>query len=188
MAPLRKISREDIIEVALKILRIENIDSINVRRIAKELNCSVQPIFYNFKNMDDLKKEIIKEIENKYFLYIKNGAKSRKAYKGMGLSYIKFAIDYPSYFKVLFMSDTKFDLGNYIGNNEYEDEIIREGMQFTGLSFKEQKDFHFKVWVFTHGLAVLLANKTIDITTEEVDKLLEKTVREMLRGLKEERK
>ena len=55
MPPIRKIQKEDIVKTSLEILKTESMDSLNARRIAKELNCSVQPIFYNFENMEDLK-------------------------------------------------------------------------------------------------------------------------------------
>lgn len=37
------------------------------------------------------------------------GRNKEKAYKKMGLSYIKFASDYPTFFKILFMQKTTLD-------------------------------------------------------------------------------
>lgn len=34
---------------------IKNGETLNARAIAKHLDCSIQPIFYNFATMDDLK-------------------------------------------------------------------------------------------------------------------------------------
>ncbi|MCI9177146.1 MAG: WHG domain-containing protein [Clostridia bacterium] len=33
------------------------------------------------------------------------------------------------------------------------DDIIKAGQKLTGLSYEEQKKFHVKVWIFTHGIA-----------------------------------
>lgn len=46
----RKIQRDDIIKVALDLLKTESLDDLTTRQIAEQLNCSVQPIFYNFDN------------------------------------------------------------------------------------------------------------------------------------------
>ena len=48
MPPIRKFKREDIIDTAYNIVKDEGFGSINARRIAKELGCSIQPIFHNF--------------------------------------------------------------------------------------------------------------------------------------------
>lgn len=50
-----KFLKEDIIEAASAVVKKEGLSAINARRVAKELGCSVQPIFYQFENMEDLK-------------------------------------------------------------------------------------------------------------------------------------
>ena len=47
----RKINKDDIIRVCLDIVRKDGINGINARRVAKELKCSTQPIFYLYKNI-----------------------------------------------------------------------------------------------------------------------------------------
>ena len=57
-------------------------------------------------------------------------------------------------------------------------------MAFTGLDREAQKQFHLKVWIFTHGLASLVASGTARLDDVEVDALLTNTVREMIIGHK----
>ncbi len=186
MPPIRKIEREDIINVSLEILKTEDMDSLNARRIAKELNCSVQPIFYNFKNMEDLKNAVFSEIYNMYREYMIRGSKEEKSYKGMGLAYIKFAKDYPNYFKTIFMNKTDLTPDLFIDNDDIGNNVIKYGMKFTGFDYDKQKNFHLKVWIFTHGLATLVATKTVKISDKEIEDLLEETVIEMVTGIKGE--
>lgn len=180
----KKIQKEDIIRCALSILLKENFDSLNARRLAKELSCSVQPIFYNFANMDDLKSVLFERIYNLYQMYMNEGSKEANSYKGMGMAYIKFAKDYPNFFRILFMGHTKCSPKSFIMNDSKGNDIIQKGMELTGFSFEEQKDFHVKVWIFTHGLATLVAMGTIQICEEEIEQLLQETVREMIVGRK----
>ncbi len=184
MPPIRKVQREDIINISLEILKNESMDSLNARRIASELNCSVQPIFYNFENMDDLKTAVFNKIYSIYLEYMNKGSKEENAYKGMGLAYIRFAKDYPNYFKTIFMNKTDLTPDVFIDNDDMGNNIIKYGMEFTGFDYETQKDFHLKVWIFTHGLATLVATKTVKISDEEVEKLLEETVMEMVTGIK----
>ncbi len=184
MPPLKKVQKEDILKATLEILKKEDIESLNARRIAKELNCSVQPIYHNFENMEELKKTVFLEMHGIYQRYMKKASEKEKAYKEMGLAYIKFAKDYPKYFKAIFMNKTNFTPESLIDNDNTGNSIIKKGMELTGFSYEEQKKFHVKVWIFTHGIATLLATNTVKMSDKEIDELLETTVRAMLVGTK----
>lgn len=182
MPPRKKYSKEDIIENALKITKEEGLSKLNARNLAQKLNSSVQPIFYEFSSMEELKNETKKRIYEQYHNYMEEGKKEKKAYKGMGLAYIKFARDNPEYFKILFMGRSNMNAEDFIMADPSSDDLIELGRKFTHFSFEEQKKFHIKVWIFTHGLACLAATRTIALNDKEIDELLENTVFEMLEG------
>lgn len=184
MPPIRKFSKDDIIDVAYEIVKKEGIKSLNARKIASELNSSVQPLFHNFTNMEELKNSVIAKIYNTYQEYMRNGALEEKAYKGMGIAYIKFAKEYPNFFKVLFMSESKLSPTSFIQNDDTGNNVIKNGQIFSGLSIEQQKIFHLKVWIFTHGIATMVVSKTVEFSDEEIENLLASTTREMLIGYK----
>lgn len=184
MPPIKKIQKEDIINTAYEIVKKEGMEAVNARKIAKIMNCSIQPIFHNFETMEELKKVVMQKVYETYVEYMKEGKKQEKAYKGMGMYYIKFAKDFPQFFKLLFMSESKLSATNFIIEDDAGNEVIKSGMELTGFSYEEQKKFHLKVWIFTHGLATLVATKTCDLSEEEIDELLGTTVIEMLKGYK----
>lgn len=184
MPPAKKTDKEDIIKVAYKIADKEEFENINARRIAKELGCSVQPIFHNFTSMEDLKNATIEKIHNTYKQYMKEGSEEKLAYKGMGMAYIRFAKEHPKFFELLFMRETNLTTSNFIRADNTGNDVIKKGQILTGFSEEEQIKFHVKVWIFTHGLATLVATNTCNLSEEEISKLLETTVRELLIGYK----
>jgi len=188
MPPTKKFAKEEIIKVAFEIARTEGFEKLNARRIAKELNSSVNPIFNNFRNMKELKNAVYHKIYELYKSYMLRDIESPKAYKSMGLNYIKFAQDYPEFFKIIFMQNTNLNAEDFIMADDAGDEVIKKGQILTGLDYKAQKKFHVKVWIFTHGIACLVATKTIKFSDEEISNLLENTVREMLKGYLKEGK
>lgn len=188
MPPVRKYPKEEIIDVAYKIVAEEGIKSLNARKIASILGCSVQPIFHNFSSMEELEKKVYEKIYNKYQEYMNSGLEKENPYKQMGLSYIRFAHDYPEFFKILFMQQTDLNAENFIMSDNVGNNVIKIGQNLTNLSYEEQKKFHVKVWIFTHGIACLVATKTVDLKEEEISKLLQDSVREMLKGYLSERK
>ena len=51
MPPKVKVSKEEIINTAISLIRKSGASAVNARSIAAELGCSTQPIFSNFASM-----------------------------------------------------------------------------------------------------------------------------------------
>lgn len=184
MPPIRKFDKESIIEVAYNLAKVEGLESINARRIASILGSSVQPIFHNFKNMEELKEEVYKKMYELYQEYMISGIHKENPYKEMGMSYIRYARDYPEFFKSIFMQETPLNAENFIMADSKGNNVIELCQKLTGLDFESSKKFHIKVWIFTHGIACLVATKTIKFSEEEISDLLQTSVREMILGIK----
>ena len=56
-------TKEMILEAAIKLFKKEGSDAITAKNIAKELNCSVAPIYSVYMSLDDLKRDLAFEIE-----------------------------------------------------------------------------------------------------------------------------
>lgn len=172
MPPITKIKKEDIIKGCFEIAKKEGLDSINARRIAKELKCSVQPIFSNFKNMQDLKQATLNKI-NLYFydFIIKLFDDSTPKYKQVGINYIKFAKEEPTLFKILFLENN--ELNSPILENNESFEIVKQFIEAsTNLDKNKIDSFHYKMWIFTHGLATIVSSNNQKLTNEDISTLL----------------
>lgn len=173
MPGTRKIQREDIINVALEIAREKGLDDVQARNIAKKLNCSTQPIFYQFANMEELKNELLIKVVEIYREYMTVDKKAHP-YKEMGKGYIRFAKEEPKLFQLIFMSENNLNAENFIKHDKkvYED-ILKYVSNITGINSEENvSNFHLKMWIFTHGIATMIATKTCEITDEQISKML----------------
>ncbi len=175
-------SKQDVVQVAYEIVKEEGLEGINARKIAKKLNSSVHPIFNHFENIEELKKAVVEKIVETYHSYMISGKGKEKYYKQMGLSYIQFAKDFPQFFRIMFMNPTRLSAEKFIMADSAGDEIIKAGQILTGLSYEEQKRFHVRVWIFTHGIACLVATNTVKLSNKEIEEMLENTVRQMAIG------
>lgn len=182
--PSKKVQKADIIKAALEILQKEDFAAVTARRLAEKLNCSVQPIYLNFASMDELENSALEAMKTLYFNYMEEGARQPQAYKGMGLAYIRFAQDYPNYFKILFMGRTNLSPESFIERDNLRNQIIQRGMELSGFDYAAQKKLHLKVWIFTHGLATMVATGTVRFNEGEIEHLLSETVREIITGIK----
>ncbi len=172
MPPIKKIQKEDIINKAYEIVKCEGYESLNARRLAKELNCSIQPIFHNFSNMQELKDTVMNIIFDTYHGYMKRNLDSKTPYRQLGINYIDFAKNEPVLFKILFMTSTNLTPNNFIEFDSSFQDVEKYAGACTKLSNDEIKQFHIKMWIFTHGIASLVASKTCEFTDSQINDLL----------------
>lgn len=182
MAGVTKIQKKDIITCAFEILKKSGIEKVNARAIAKKLNCSVQPIFYQFKNMALLKEELLNYSLAYYQDFILNFNKNSSRYKQVGLNYIKFATIEPNAFKFIFMGNYQIDINNFgTFDRSYEivEEILKEN---SNLTLETAKKIHVKMWMFTHGIACLIATNTCYFSKDYISELLTEEFEALIKG------
>ncbi len=173
MPPKAKISKEDIIKAAVQIVRENGLEGLNARQIVKKLNCSTQPIFSNFKSMEELKSEVLSYAAKVYKSYQEGFIKSGEypIYKAVGMGYIKFAKEQSELFKLLFMRDRRHDKSDDPIDNDFEN-AVSIVMKSTGLSRDDASVFHLEMWAFTHGIATILATSFLEFDYETVSRML----------------
>lgn len=168
-----KITKEMILNTAFQITKTDGFDKVSNRTIAKKLNSSIRPIYYQFKNVDELNKELYTMISKYFYKYIMNDIEtSPLPYKQIGINYINFAKKENKLFQLLFMSDNKNFMETLTKQKDESTKILDIIKKYTKLKSEVVEIFHTEIWIFTHGIATLVANNTIDLTDEEISKLL----------------
>ena len=93
-----------ILNTAFDIARISGLDKVSNREIAKRLNCSIRPIYYQFRDVQEMNSELIKKIWQYFYDYIfTKRDENIPDYKKTGINYIDFACNEKELFKILFM-------------------------------------------------------------------------------------
>lgn len=169
-----KITKDIILEAAFDIVREKGLEEVSNRSIAKRLECSIRPIYYQFNNSDELKKELYTKIEKYFYKYIMdNMIDNIPYYRQVGINYIKFAREEKNFFKILFMSKSDYLPEGFVSKSEDDfKEISKLIKMSTKLNDDDIKSFHIKMWMFTHGIATLLATDTVLLTEEQISNLL----------------
>ncbi len=171
-----KISKEKILDAALFITRSKGIECVSNRELAKYLNCSIRPIYYQFKNVEELNIELYKKIEKYFYKYLMDNINDKMPlYKQVGVNYIKFAKEETNLFKILFMS--KYDLlpKEFISKDDEDYKELTKIIKIsTNLNEEDISSFHIKMWLFAHGIATLVATNTIKLTDNQIKDLLSK--------------
>ena len=171
MPPRVKITKEDIINVSIDIVREEGKESLNARNIAKKLNCSTQPIFFNFSSMEELKNAVTVSAFNIYLDFLNKETKKDKypQYKAFGIGYIRFAKEERQLFKLLFMRDRTGEEFVSTHDREASIELL---MKNNGFSREMAELMQLEMWVFVHGIASMFATSYLDLEWNLISKML----------------
>ncbi|WP_294013000.1 TetR/AcrR family transcriptional regulator [uncultured Treponema sp.] len=120
MSATKRITKNMIVDAALEIFRAEGFDAVTSRRVAFKLGCSTQPIYFEYKNMDELKNDIVKKVVgqlNEIFSSVSNEGKEEPdefVYRSFGLSFLKFVQADPFVFRQIYIVDGK--IGRQVDN------------------------------------------------------------------------
>lgn len=169
-----RITKEMILNAAFDITRNEGIEKLSNREIAKKMNCSIRPIYYQFKNSEELYKALYNKINSYFYDFImKNIADDIPHYKQIGINYIKFAQEETNLFKVLFMSPSRNLPNTFVATDKTGFAGVVAAIKLsTHLSDKAIKSFHTKMWIFVHGIATLTVSRSFKFTDEQIKDLL----------------
>ena len=158
------ITQEIIIETAFEMVRKEGFTILSARNIAKQIGCSTQPIYWCYKNMDDLKAEICKKALPFLQSVVLSYSKTGNTLLDLGLGYVRMAYTEPALFKAFYMDNDIFP------ESERVVEIMKNSEECKNLSDEELKNDIAKGWMLAHGIASLVA---VGMLVYDEDKILE---------------
>ncbi len=167
--PKTKIPRDMIIDAALETIRIGGEENLNVRTVAQQLDCSTQPVMYQFGTIEELKRAAYEKAEDCHTEFLLQSVNDDPM-MNVGLNYIRFARDEPNLFRFIFQSGYAREKSIEEMTNSAKLEPVIEAM-FAGqstdadvnsLSEEQINEVFFQLAMFVHGYASLLANNDID--------------------------
>lgn len=189
MPPKAKFTRDEIVQAGLNVIRKNGMEALSARTLGAQLGSSARPIFTVFQSMEEVQAEIKKSARSLYDEYVRKGLEQELAFKGVGMQYIRFAIQEPKLFQMLFMSEQKqnpavVNVMPMIDDN-YSDILlsVQNGYQ---LPEHKAEQLYRHLWIYTHGIAVLCATNMCIFTAEEINRLIEQAFKGILKEIMQE--
>lgn len=171
MPPKVKITKEDIIQTALKLIREGGEASLNARSVAAALNCSTQPVFSNFATMEELQQATVAAAYDCYVGFLKREVESGRypQYKAFGMAYIRFAKEERALFKLLFMCDRHG--AALVPTPDFEASVDMI-MTANGITREQAERMHLEMWACTHGIATMIATSFFEPEWDMISAML----------------
>ena len=168
MPAKKQIARDMILSAALEILKDGGMEAVNVKSLARRLNCSTQPIYLSFENMDALRAELSSLAVDTFLEKITCDGDAATLY---GMAYIRFALEEKHLFRFLFMRQNAYAELRASLLPIMHGAISRLMAQYQ-IGWDEAHHFHDQLWVHTHGIASMIATDFCDWNLEKVQKML----------------
>ncbi len=163
MPPKTRITKETIINAAIEVVKQSGYESINARTVAGQLHCSTQPVMYHFSTIDAMKRAAYARVDRLHSDYLLTISPEQDPILGIGLNYIRFAVEEPQLFRFLFQSGyaKEKSLLEMIDSEELIPVLaaIQDG---AGLSLEKTKQLFLTIALFAHGYASIIANNGLE--------------------------
>ena len=188
MPPRAKITKDMVVDAAFEVARKTGAENINARTVSNELNCSTQPVMYHFETIETLKRAAYKKTDEYHTEYLMNIPETQEdVLLGIGLNYIRFAVEEPNLFRFLFQSGfaSKNSLLEMINSEELMP-VLSVMQKAMGINIEQTKEVFVTLALFVHGYASIIANNSLEYDETLITIHLEKVYTGAILALQEE--
>ena len=124
---------------------------------------------YQFPNLDALRRAVFSRadrLHGEYMMMIRPG---QDPILGIGLNYIRFAVNEPQLFRFLFQSGCAEEnsLMEMIDSEELVP-VLAAMQEGSGLSRKQTRDVFLTVALFAHGYASIIVNNNLEFEEKQI--------------------
>ncbi len=184
MAPKFKVTKDEIVLAAVDIIRDKDVSAITAQEIAKRMNTSTRPMFNYFATLEELREAAVEKARELYNKYAEEGFSQVPAFKGFGIAYIRFAMEEPALFRVLFLNKSnRSTIKEFLNKEGHLNRIIQTVMDIFQLEKDDAEWLYENLWTYAHGLAAFCAIETARFTEAEIAEKLGTICRGLLISL-----
>ena len=175
MPPVKKVSREAIIDAAVEVLREGGSAAINARSVAKKLGCSTQPIYLSFRSMDELKAAMTQRAIALHTRHVRewlnildaDGScyREHSHYSSFGIGFVKFAAEEKYLFRWLYLDGAQPE---QYQNDVLLSDIIAAVVNEYGYTEELARKLHQDMAYYSYGLAIMANTGHLQLTDAEL--------------------
>ena len=181
MPAVRKISKAQIIDAAVEVLRDGGYAAVNARSVAKKLGCSTQPIYFSFRNMEELKAALTERAIQMHTKRVQDSLRDHEGndsrYSSYGMGFVRFAAEEKQLFRWLYLDGEQ--LGPY-QSDILTQEVIGVINEEFGYAEDVARRFHQDMIYFTYGLAILANTDHLHLTETELREAFRREFRALI--------
>ena len=169
MAPKVKFQKSEIVDAALRVLRVKG--DITARDVAAELGVSTRPIFTYYRSMEELKEDIRQAAGDVYRRYAEEGLRQEIPFLGFGQQYLRFAREEPQLYRLLFLSPS-VQGGAMEAMRQSQTWLLESLCRIYRMDAGTAGRYFRDMWLVVHSLATLIVTGSCPYSDRELSGIL----------------
>ena len=170
---------------AYEVVATEGFSSFTARNIAAKMQCSTQPIYLEFKNMEELRQELFEKIHYHLLNAVFSQVHTANPLVDLTLNYIEFASKETTLYKSLFIEEHN----NEKSLNEFTYSLFTKKLEqdatLNALDEEKKQVLFSTTWIVATGFASLKAGGYINPTQDQVVNMMNSMIEGILNDEKE---
>lgn len=181
MPARKKVSKEEIVDAAVQVLQDGGFSAVNARSVAKKLGCSTQPIYFCFRNMEELKRALTERAVEMHTRRVRESLKAHDGndsrYSSYGMGFVQFAAEEKQLFRWLYLDGEQ--QGAY-QNDVLMPEVLAVVADEFGYPEETAQKLHQDMVYYSYGLAVLANTDHLNLTETELREAFRREFRSLV--------
>ena len=172
--------RAALIQAGLKLIEERTADEVGLREAARAVGVSATAVYRHFPDkaayLGALAREGLARLAAAQRSAFEIAGGGASGFSATGRAYVRFALENPGLFRLIFSSAAKLDPSNWSG---HEDDAMRMLMQNAERlaagerNPDEARIFALRSWALVHGLAVLMLDGQVPADEGTIDAVVE---------------
>jgi AcrR family transcriptional regulator len=172
-----------LIKAGLRIIEDRTLDDLSLREVARAVGVSATAVYRHFPDKHALLAALSEVgyamLHETQMTAAKNASSEKAAFNATGYAYVRFALDNPGLFRLIFsaghatdMFAAEFEKQDSAMNmlRGYAEKLVPKGAPKTAAA-----DFAVRAWSLVHGIAVLLLDKMIVLDDAAIRRIVDAT-------------
>lgn len=168
MARTSQFNKETIIKAGLQLVRKEGEAALTARALGSALGCSTSPLFTVCGSFEEIKKLVRAAAVREFTDYVKDSVNYVPAFKEFGMRLVKFSINEPNLYKMIFLTPDVTESHTRPHGNE----VMEDMKKHYELSDEQVHTLVDQVWTYACGLSALCISGVASFTDEEISNRL----------------
>lgn len=176
--------RKALIETGIELVSKEGVSAFSLRKVAAACGVSHAAPYSHFQNKEELLNAMQIFITDRFSKLLENTIEKNsnvaEVLKDMGIAYVSFFAENPSYFQFLYaQSNIKIDLSMSIPDSQnykpfiiYKD-IVSKLLKQANYPKEKQNDIIITIWAFIHGVTALATMNNVSYDNDWKQKVVD---------------
>ena len=189
-------TREAILAAAHRLYLEDGLPGLSMRKVAAEVGVSATALYRHFEDKESMLFTLVKKGSYVFMECLHDGLRGDDPQDRLwrtGAGYLRFALDHPEYYRILFMAPKEHLGFEKLSEQAFEDfaptftflvDRVRECMEAGVLARRDVEMVSAMIWANCHGqCSLFLSGQLGELSREDFTGMYELAVQTFLRGL-----